>query len=617
MQRVPIERIRNVGVIAHPGAGRTTTIERMIVHSRALFAPPRHGDREWDELVGDRASPRADLIVCGFPWHLVDLDYRVNVVDIPRHTDFTIEVERSLRILDGAIAIFDAVTGVEPHAEQLWRQASHSGTPRMAFVNKMDRLGADYGRVIAAIAERLGARPALLQMSIVAEGRVRGVVDLIEMRAMIWREGASSAAPDDVAVPEDLREAAKEARELLIEAVADCDEALMSSYLEGELIEAEALHRAVRAATLRSHVVPVLCGSASKDRGVRPLLDAVVRYLPSPVDVPPPEGAKLERGGALALEPHGSAAASADPEAGGAAPLVALAFWAERGARAAVWLRVHSGTLVTGSMILNANRNERTRAGSIVDADVSGRLTSDLESARVDEAHVGEIVIMFGAHNVEAGDTLYDPDRPILLEASIDPRPSIRLEVEAVEVNDEAKLEHVLGWLAEEEGVLWRAGRGGQSSSLEVRDESHARRVTERLVQDAGFPLILGAPQVAYIEVVLRGASYRERYARTNEGGSTLSRLSSACALERSGAGWCSFQRSRRSPRHISRRSSAARARRLRRAGPPVFLSLILRLSSSITLGAPRVRSRRHSSCARRCHFAAHSSARSSSYSSR
>jgi elongation factor G len=387
-RQAPLERTRNIGIMAHIDAGKTTTTERILYYTGVTHKIGEVHDgaatMDWMEQEQERGITITSAATTCF-WN----DHRINIIDTPGHVDFTVEVERSLRVLDGAVAVFCGVGGVEPQSETVWRQADKYAVPRIAFVNKMDRVGADFPRVVDMMRDRLGANPVPLQIPIGAEDTFAGVVDVLAEKALVWDGTELGATFHEEAVPADLVEATAEARERAVEAAADVDEDLMASYLEGGAISAEALRKALREATLGLDVVPVLCGSSFRNKGVQPLLDAIIGYLPSPLDVPPVEGVIPGKD------------KPAERKADDKEPFAALAFKiaTDKHVGHLTYVRVYSGHVKAGDQVLNAATGRKERIGRLLQMHANKR-------QEVDEAHAGDILAVVGLKNVATGQTL-------------------------------------------------------------------------------------------------------------------------------------------------------------------------------------------------------------------
>jgi elongation factor G len=486
--RVPemheLERYRNIGIMAHIDAGKTTATERILYYTGKShkIGEVHEGSATMDWMVQEqeRGITITSAATTAF-WR----DYRINIIDTPGHVDFTVEVERSLRVLDGAVALFDSVAGVQPQSETVWRQADKYKVPRIAFINKMDRVGADFGNAVKTIIDRLGARPVPIQLPIGAEDTFEGVVDLIEMKGIryvdplgnTWEEGE---------VPASMKAAAEQARRDLIEAVADHDEGIMMAFLEDEPIEIPQLKAAIRACTLDLSITPVLCGSAFKNKGVQPLLDAVIDYLPTPLDVPPMVGIDPKSGNEL------TRAASLDE------PFAAIAFkvMSDPYVGKLTYFRVYSGTLKSGSHVFNASTGRKERIGRILQMHANSR--EDRE-----EIGAGEIAAAVGLKQTTTGNTLCDEGHPILLESIVFPEPVISQAVEPKTKADQDKLAQALGRLAEEDPTFRvRTDEETGQTVISGMGELHLEIIVDRLIREFNVGATVGKPQVAYRETV-------------------------------------------------------------------------------------------------------------------
>jgi len=500
-RQIPLERVRNIGIMAHIDAGKTTTTERILFYTGVNYKLGEVHDgaatMDWMEQEQERGITITSAATTCY-WQ----DHRINIIDTPGHVDFTIEVERSLRVLDGAIGVFCGVAGVEPQSETVWRQADKYHVPRIAFVNKMDRVGADFDRVVRMIRERLGARAVPLQIPIGAEDRFEGVVDVLEERAVVWDTESLGARFETREVPEDLRPALREAREAVIDAVADFDEALTAKYLDGEPISADHLRKALREATLRLEVVPVLCGSAFKNKGVQPLLDAVVHYLPSPLDVPPVEG--LHPKSEEPLQRH-----SDDNE-----PFSALAFKlvSDKHVGHLVYIRVYSGRVKTGQQVLNSTRGTKERIGRLLQMHANKREERE-------DVGAGDIVAVVGLKSIVTGETLCDPQKPVILEALVFPEPVLSIAIEPKTQADMEKLGQALERLTQEDPSFHRSvdDETGQTI-ISGMGELHLEIIADRLVREFGVAANVGRPQVAYKETISEAVRVEGRYVKQTGG---------------------------------------------------------------------------------------------------
>src|SRR5258706_11608054 len=428
----PLERYRNIGIIAHIDAGKTTVTERVLFYPKKIYKIGEVHDgaatMDWMPQEQERGITITAAATTCF-WN----DHRINIIDTPGHVDFTVEVERSLRVLDGAVVVFDGVAGVEPQSETVWRQADKYGVPRICFINKQDRMGADFQRCVDMIVDRLGANPVVIQLPIGSEDKFKGVIDLIEMKALYW-EGDETVAPETRDIPADMKAAADAAREAMVEKVVETDDALLHRYLEEHHITPDEIRKALRAATIATKVVPVLTGAALRNKGVQPLLDAVVAYLPSPLDVPPVTGTDPKTGEELVRRPNDDDPFSALAFKIASDPFVGkLAFF-----------RVYSGTIRAGDQVYNATKDKKERISRIVMLHADKR-------EDVSEVGAGEIAGAIGLKQTFTGDTLCDPDKPIILETIKFPEPVIQIAVEPKTKADEEKMSLALARLAEED----------------------------------------------------------------------------------------------------------------------------------------------------------------------
>jgi elongation factor G len=501
-RQAPLERTRNIGIMAHIDAGKTTTTERILFYTGVTYklgeVHEGTATMDWMEQEQERGITITSAATTCF-WK----DHRINIIDTPGHVDFTAEVERSLRVLDGAVAVFCGVGGVEPQSETVWRQADKYHVPRIAFVNKMDRVGADFPRVLEMMRERLAANPVPLQVPVGAEDGFRGVVDVIENKAIVWDGTELGAAFHDEPVPAELEARVAEYRERAIEAAADADEALMARYVGGEEIAPDALRKALRQATLRLRVVPVLCGSAFRNKGVQPLLDAVVGYLPSPLDIPPVVGHKPEKDGAEVRR-------RADDKE----PFAALAFKiaTDKHVGQLTYVRVYSGSVESGDMVLNAATGKRERVGRLLQMHANKR-------QELDAAHAGDIVAMVGMKQVATGHTLCDPRAPLLLEPIDFPEPVIKIAVEAKTQADMERLSSALQKLAAEDPTF-RVSVDAETGQtiLAGMGELHLEIKVDRLLREFGVSANVGRPQVSYKETIRETAVATGRYIKQTGG---------------------------------------------------------------------------------------------------
>jgi elongation factor G len=485
-----LERVRNIGIMAHIDAGKTTTTERILYYTgRTHKMGEVHegaATMDWMAQEQERGITITSAATTAF-WR----DFRINIIDTPGHVDFTVEVERSLRVLDGAIAVFDAVAGVEPQSETVWRQADKYQVPRIAFINKMDRVGADFFASVQSMIDRLGAKPVPVQVPIGREEHFRGVVDLVEMRALEWGDDLGTKV-DIGDVPAELREQAEEYHHQLIDAVAEHDEELLETYLTDEsAVTAEMIRRAVRAATLAAAVTPVLCGTAFKNKGVQPLLDAVIDYLPSPLDVPPVHG----------LDPrteHELSRRATEED-----PFAALAFkvMSDPYVGKLTYFRVYSGKIAAGDKVLNVATGKTERIGRLLQMHANHREERD-------EVGPGEIVAAVGLKRTTTGDTLSSESAPIRLEAIVFPEPVISVAIEPKTKADQDKLSQALQRLMEEDPTFRvRTDEETGQTLIAGMGELQLEIVVDRLVREFSVDANVGRPQVAYRETIGKAVS--------------------------------------------------------------------------------------------------------------
>jgi len=498
---VPLPRVRNIGIMAHIDAGKTTTTERILYYTGKTYkiGEVHEGAAVMDWMVQEQErgiTITSAATTC--KWR----DTWINIIDTPGHVDFTVEVERSLRVLDGAVAVFDAVAGVEPQTETVWRQANKYRVPRMCFVNKMDRVGADFFRCVDMIRDRLDATVALVQLPIGAESDFKGVVDLVEMNALVWDEGMGESF-ETTEIPADLQADAEHWRHELIDVVSQFDENVLEKYVGDEEITADDLRTAIRTGTLASQVVPVLCGSAFKNKGVQPLLDAVVDYLPSPLDVPAIDGVDVKSG-----EPIERAASDDEPFA-------ALAFKIMSAPHVGklTYFRVYSGKLPAGGQVFNATQDKKERAGRVLQMHANHQEDKG-------GVFAGDIVAAIGFKHTKTGDTLCDPSRPILLEKMEFPEPVISVAIEPKTKADQDKLSDALGRLADEDPTFQvRSDEETGQTIISGMGELHLDVLVDRMVREFNVGANVGKPQVAYRETISEDAvDVEQRYVRQTGG---------------------------------------------------------------------------------------------------
>jgi elongation factor G len=500
---VELAKVRNIGIMAHIDAGKTTTTERILFYTGINYkiGEVHEGAATMDWM--DQEQERGITITSAATttsWR----DHTINIIDTPGHVDFTVEVERSLRVLDGAVAVFDGVAGVEPQSETVWRQADRYGVPRICFVNKMDRVGAEFHRCVDMIADRLGATPLVIQLPWGTESDFRGVIDLVRMRALLWQSEGKGDRYDIVAVPRDHVEAAREWRDRLIETISENDEEMMELYLEGTEPGEEQIIAAIRRATITGGVTPVLCGSAFKNKGVQPMLDAIVDYLPSPVDIPAVAGHKVGDESAV-IERH------PDP----AEPFAALAFkiMSDQHLGKLTYLRIYSGTLENGAQVLNSTKERRERIGKIYQMHANKREERP-------SAIAGQIVAVMGLKGTTTGDTLCTPSAPLILESMSFPAPVINVAIEPKTKADQDKLGTAIQRLAEEDPTFQvRTDDETGQTIISGMGELHLEVLVERMKREFRVEANIGRPQVAYRETIRRKVEKVEYTHRKQTGG--------------------------------------------------------------------------------------------------
>ncbi len=504
-RKFSLQNTRNIGIMAHIDAGKTTTTERILYYTGRTYkigeVHEGAATMDWMEQEQERGITITSAATTA-EWK----GHRINIIDTPGHVDFTVEVERSLRVLDGAIALFDSVAGVEPQSETVWRQADKYHVPRIAYINKMDRIGADFAQGVQTMVDRLGAHPVPIQLPIGAEGDFEGVVDLVAMKAIVYKDELGTEQ-EVVEIPEHLAEAAAAGREHLLEEVSHYDDGLLELILEEAEISPERLKQAIRKATLQIEMTPVLCGSSFKNKGVQPLLDAVIDYLPSPLDVPPVNGTELVRG----EEGEREVTRTADDSE----PFAALAFkiMADPYVGKLTYFRVYSGHLQSGSRVLNVNSGRTERIGRILMMHAN-------EREEVPEIYAGDIAAAVGIKQVVTGDTLAAPDAPIRLETIDFPEPVIKVAVEPKTKADQEKMSVALGRLAEEDPTFQvRSNEETGQTEISGMGELHLEVLVDRMKREFGVEANVGRPQVSYRETVRGSADKVEgRFVRQTGG---------------------------------------------------------------------------------------------------
>ncbi|RMF04596.1 MAG: elongation factor G [Chloroflexi bacterium] len=499
-RKYPLEKTRNIGIIAHIDAGKTTVTERILFYTQKIHRIGEVHDgaatMDWMEQEQERGiTITSAATTCEWNKH------QINIIDTPGHIDFTAEVQRSLRVLDGGVVVFDAVAGVEPQSETVWRQADRFGVPRICYVNKMDRTGADFHRTVEMIVDRLGANPVPIQLPIGDGQDFRGVIDLIKMEAVYYLDDLGTKS-EATPIPEDMAEEVALRREMMVEKVAESDDTLTDKFLEGEEITEDELIRALRVATLSGDIVPVLCGSALKNKGVQRLLDAVVNYLPSPKDVPPKIG----------FNPYTEKEVTVFSDEND--PFVALAFKVvtDPFVGRLTYIRVYSGSLKTGETVMNTVKDKKERIGRLLQMHANTR-------EEIKEVYAGDIAAVVGLKRTFTGDTLADSKQPVLMESITFPEPVISLAIEPKTKADEDKLSLALQKLAEEDPTFQvRTDENTGQTQISGMGELHLEVLVDRLRREFKVEANVGKPQVAYRETITRPAKAQGRFVRQSGG---------------------------------------------------------------------------------------------------
>jgi elongation factor G len=496
--------VRNIGIMAHIDAGKTTTTERILFYTGINYkigeVHEGAATMDWMEQEQERGITITSAATTTM-WR----DHTINIIDTPGHVDFTVEVERSLRVLDGAVAVFDGVAGVEPQSETVWRQADRYGVPRICFVNKMDRVGAEFHRCVDMIGDRLGATALVIQLPWGVESDFRGVIDLVRMQALLWQTEGKGDTYDTVPIPDDHIEAAREWRDTLLEAIAENDEEMMELYLEGTEPTTERLIAAIRRATIASAITPVLCGSAFKNKGVQPMLDAIVDFLPSPVDIPSIKGHAVGDENTI-IERH------ADP----AEPFSALAFkiMSDQHLGKLTYIRVYSGRLEAGSQVLNSTKGRKERIGKIYQMHANKREERPSATA-------GQIVAVMGLKDTTTGDTLSDTNKQVILESMTFPAPVINVAIEPRTKGDQDKLGTAIQRLAEEDPTFQvRTDEETGQTIISGMGELHLEVLVDRMRREFRVEANIGRPQVAYRETIRKKVEHVEYTHKKQTGGS-------------------------------------------------------------------------------------------------
>jgi len=496
----PIEKYRNIGIAAHIDAGKTTTTERILYYSGKIhkIGDVDDGTTTTDWMVQERER---GITITSAAITTTWGDYRINIIDTPGHVDFTVEVERSLRVLDGVVAVFCAVGGVQPQSETVWRQANRYKVPRIAFINKMDRVGADFHRCVKMMKERLQANPVLLQLPVGAEDKFLGVIDLVKMKAIIYEDelGTKFSEKD---IPADMKAEADKYHEKLVESAAEADDKLIEKYLETHKLSEDEIKHGIRKATVSCKIIPVTCGTAIKNRGVQPLLDAVVDYLPSPVDIPSVKGINPKSG------------ADEERQASDTAPFSGLAFKiaTDPFIGRLTFFRVYSGTLDSGSYVVNSTKGVKERIGRLVQMHANKR-------EEIDKVYAGDIGAIVGLKNTTTGDTLCMEEKPVILESMHFPEPVIYVAIEPKTKADQEKLGVALGRLAEEDPTFRVKGdpETGQTI-ISGMGELHLEIIVDRLLREFKVEANVGKPQVAYKETIRGSAEVEGKFIRQTGG---------------------------------------------------------------------------------------------------
>ncbi|HVB97030.1 MAG TPA: elongation factor G [Chloroflexota bacterium] len=499
-REVPLELTRNIGIIAHIDAGKTTTTERVLYYTGLIhqMGEVHEGTAvmDWMEQERERGiTITAAATTCNWDGH------RINIIDTPGHVDFTVEVERSLRVLDGGVVVFDAVAGVEPQSETVWHQADRYSVPRICFVNKMDRTGANFWRTIEMIKDRLGARPAVVQLPMGEEAAFQGVIDLLTRQALYYTD-VLGATPQVGPIPTELAEESETQRQKLVELVAETSDELMIKYLEGEELTVDEIIAGLRAATIAGRLVPILCGTALRNKGIQPLLDGVIRYLPSPLDIPPIKGVEPRTEQELVRT-------ASDSE-----PFSALAFKivADPFVGRLAYIRVYSGTLNAGSYVLNSTKNQRERIGRLLRMHANKR-------EEIGHVGAGDICAVVGLKNTFTGDTLSDTDNPVLLESIRFPEPVISVAIEPKTKADQDKMGLALGRLSEEDPTFRiRTDTDSGQTIISGMGELHLEVIVDRMLREFRVEANIGNPQVAYRETITQTAEAEGRFVRQTGG---------------------------------------------------------------------------------------------------
>ena len=517
----PIEEYRNIGIMAHIDAGKTTTTERILYYTGKSHKIGEVHDgaatMDWMEQEQERGITITSAATTTY-WN----GKRINIIDTPGHVDFTIEVERSLRVLDGAIALLDANAGVEPQTETVWRQANKYNVPRMIFVNKMDKIGADFDRSVEMVKERLGAKPLVLQIPIGSESSLKGVVDLIEMRAIIWEDETLGAKFNYEDIPNELQDKASKYREEMIETVVELDESAMEKYLEGEEVDISTIKSLIRKGTCSNEFYPVFCGSAFKNKGVQPLLDGVLDYLPSPMDVERIKGIDLKTEEEIQVQSSDSEKVS----------LLAFKVMNDPFVGSLTFCRIYSGKVESGMQLLNSVKDKKERVGRML-------LMHSNSREDIKEAYAGDIVALAGLKLTTTGDTLCDPTNPVVLERMEFPEPVIEIAVEPKTKGDQEKMGAALARLAQED-PSFRVASDDESGQTIIKGmgELHLDILVDRMKREFKVDANIGAPQVAYRETITRPSDVDYTHKKQSGGAGQFARVKMTISPGESGTGF-------------------------------------------------------------------------------
>ncbi len=505
-RQVSLKDTRNIGIMAHIDAGKTTTTERILYYTGVNYkiGEVHEGTATMDWMVQEqeRGITITSAATTCFWKSQNGVNHRINIIDTPGHVDFTAEVERSLRVLDGAVAVFDSVAGVEPQSETVWRQADRYRVPRIAFVNKMDRVGADFERTVSMMRSRLAANPVVVQLPWGREEHFKGIIDLLEMKGIFYKDETLGADYEVVDIPEEYLDQAHKMRETMVEAISETDDLLLEKYLSGEAVTNDELKAALRRATISNQVQPVICGSAFKNKGVQPLLDAVVEYLPSPLDIPPMEGIDPQKDQPVVRRPD-------DAE-----PFAALVFkiMSDPYVGQLVFFRVYSGHVESGTSVMGSKKGQNERIGRLLKMHANKR-------EEISEVWAGDIAAAVGLKNVTTGDTICDPKHPVVLEAMSFPEPVIAVSIEPKTKADQEKLGMALAKLMQEDPTFRvHTDKDTGQTLISGMGELHLEIITDRLVREFNVGANVGKPQVAYKETITAEADGEGRYVRQTGG---------------------------------------------------------------------------------------------------